>query len=256
MIANYHTHTSRCHHAVGEEIAYVENAIARGLEICGFSDHTPQWFPGRYYSTMRMLPKQLSEYCETVRGLQQQFQGQIQVPLGLEVEYYPDLFPVLLDKLREAGIEYMLLGQHWIGNEYDAPYVGKASDQESILAQYCDQVMEAMDTGLFTYLAHPDLIHYKGDPKIYRYHMTRLCQAAKQTGTPLEINFLGLSNDRHYPNDAFWELVGQEGCPVVFGVDAHHPDEILDTMTLRRAQRMVNQFSLELLDTVPLKRIT
>ena len=31
MIANYHTHTFRCGHAKGEDRAYVETAIERGL---------------------------------------------------------------------------------------------------------------------------------------------------------------------------------------------------------------------------------
>jgi len=51
MIANYHTHTPRCNHATGEERAYVEQAIKKGLKILGFSDHTPYIFPETdYYS--------------------------------------------------------------------------------------------------------------------------------------------------------------------------------------------------------------
>ena len=48
MIANYHTHTWRCHHADGTEREYVENAIAAGIKILGFSDHTyvpSKWNP-------------------------------------------------------------------------------------------------------------------------------------------------------------------------------------------------------------------
>ena len=48
MIANYHTHTWRCRHADGTEREYVETAIEAGLKILGFSDHTPQVYPGGY----------------------------------------------------------------------------------------------------------------------------------------------------------------------------------------------------------------
>ena len=41
MRANYHTHTPRCRHAVGSEREYIEQAIEAGMEILGFSDHTP-----------------------------------------------------------------------------------------------------------------------------------------------------------------------------------------------------------------------
>ena len=38
MIANYHTHTTRCNHAYGTEREYVENAVSRGLKIFGFAE--------------------------------------------------------------------------------------------------------------------------------------------------------------------------------------------------------------------------
>ena len=39
----------------------MEAAIERGLKIFGFSDHAPQFFPGDYYSTMRMFPEELAD---------------------------------------------------------------------------------------------------------------------------------------------------------------------------------------------------
>ena len=38
---NYHTHTKRCGHAIGEDEEYVVNAIEAGLTDLGFSDHCP-----------------------------------------------------------------------------------------------------------------------------------------------------------------------------------------------------------------------
>ena len=48
MFANYHTHTSRCHHAIGEDREYVEHAIAHGMKELGFSDHCPWVFDDGY----------------------------------------------------------------------------------------------------------------------------------------------------------------------------------------------------------------
>ena len=45
MLYNYHTHTKRCNHAIGEDREYVENAIQGGLETLGFADHAPYVFP-------------------------------------------------------------------------------------------------------------------------------------------------------------------------------------------------------------------
>ena len=255
MFANYHTHTPRCRHASGDENSYVQAAIARGLKIFGFSDHTPQWFPGDYYSRMRMYPQELPEYCATVRQLQKEYAGQLEILLGLEVEYYPAIFPELISRLQDQGIEYILLGQHWIGNEINEPYSGAPTEDETVLRCYCDQAICGMETGLFTYLAHPDLIYYTGENRIYDAHMRRLCRAAKDTNTPLEINFLGISSNRNYPDMRLWALAAEEGCQAVFGIDAHLPQQVTDTAPEAKAIALVEQFGLELLETVPLKKI-
>ena len=38
MIANYHTHTHRCNHAIGREEDYVREALKAGLKILGWAD--------------------------------------------------------------------------------------------------------------------------------------------------------------------------------------------------------------------------
>lgn len=255
MIANYHSHTARCNHASGAEAAYVQNAIARGLRIFGFSDHTPQFFPGDYYSRMRMLPHQLEDYCRTVRDLQAEYRDQIQIPLGLEAEFYPGIWHELLPRLQDAGIEYLILGQHWLGNEQGEHGSGGATADENLLRRYCRQVMEALETEKFTYIAHPDLFHFVGDPAVYRRHMGELCRAAKQADIPLEINLLGILEGKHYPNGEFWAIAAEENCKVILGMDAHAPAHVLDPEPEARALRIVQQFGLELLDTLELRSI-
>lgn len=255
MIANYHTHTERCRHAWGAETEYVQHAIDRGLKIFGFSDHAPQWFSGDYYSRMRMFPGQLREYCDSVRALQDQYKDTLQILLGLEAEYYPAIFAELVAQARDHGIAYMILGQHWIGNEENEPYCGAPTKDEKVLRQYCNQVIRAMETGVFTYLAHPDLIHFVGTRKVYERHIQELCRSAKDTQTPLEINFLGIREDRHYPNEVFWQIAAEEGCPVILGIDAHAPGQVSDTAPEKQALMLVEDLGLNLLESVPLKKI-
>ena len=255
MIANYHTHTARCRHAIGAEEEYVKCAIQSGLKILGFSDHTPYWFAGEYYSRMRMFRHQLEDYAQTVKGLQEKYAGQIEILLGVECEYYPTCFAETVRNLREAGIGYMIQGQHWIGDEENEPYCGRATDDEEILRRFVDQTIEGMKTGLFTYLAHPDLIHYVGDDEIYERHMARLCKAAKKLDMPLEINLLGIRAERNYPDTRFWKLAGETGCKVLLGCDAHAPEDFLDTTAIEKAMDMVQQYDLTLLETVPLRNI-
>lgn len=255
MIANYHTHTPRCRHASGTEEEYVKAALDGGLQILGFSDHTPYCFPGDYYSTMRMFPNQLGEYCDAVRRVQKQYAGKLQIHLGLEVEYYPLHFGQLLPRLRDQGIEYFLLGQHWVGNEIGEPYCGRPTEDETVLRRYCDQVAEAMNTGLFTYVAHPDLLHFTGDSRVYEKHMRRLCREAKNCGIPLEINLAGLSVGRNYPDRRFWQVAAEENCQCIFGCDAHSPQAVPNEPALSQAQALVRQCGLTVLETAALRPI-
>lgn len=255
MIANYHTHTQRCNHATGTEREYVENAIARGLKILGFSDHTPQYFPGGYCTFMRMRTYELPEYCADVRALQREYRDKIQIHLGLEAEYYPAFWEELLSRAHDSGVEYMILGQHWLGNELNEPGSATATVDESLLRRYCHQVCDAMETGKFTYIAHPDLINFTGDRKIYQRHIRDLCCAAKQSGTPLEINLLGMASGRHYPNEAFWEIAAEEGCQAVLGMDAHAPKHILNTQLETKALEIVRHYDLTLIDTIEFRQI-
>ena len=255
MKANYHTHTWRCNHAEGNEKQYVENALKAGLEILGFADHTPYVFPGSYYSGFRMAMEQLPGYVNTVLRLREEYAGRIEIPLGLETEYYPKHFAELLSRLRDYPMDYLILGQHFVGNEYDAPYNGLASRDESLLRQYVRQSCDAMNMGFFTYFAHPDLIHYTGDEKIYRHHMRDICREAKSCGVPLEFNLLGLAGGRHYPTFGFWELAAEEGCEVVLGRDAHSPEALLDEKTEKKALEILDSLGIRPVEKVTLRKI-
>ena len=255
MIANYHTHTHRCNHAIGREEEYVQEALKAGLQILGWADHTPYLFPNGYYSHFRMRPVQLPGYIQTIQELQRKYAGQIEMTIGLETEYYPKHFSNLVGFLRDHPIDYLILGQHFIGNEYDAPYSGLVTDDREVVKQYCRQSMEAMNTGLFTYFAHPDLIHYAGDRRFYQETVRPMCAEAKKCGIPLEINLLGIREGRHYPNRYFWEMAAEEGCQVILSCDAHSPQAVNVPETEQKALALAKELGLEVLPRVELRSI-
>ncbi len=255
MIANYHTHTWRCRHAAGTEQEYVEAAITRGMKTLGFADHTPYCFPEGYYSGFRMKPEETAEYAATVLDLRDRYRDAIDIRLGVEMEYYPGHFADTLSLLRDNQVEYLILGQHFPGNEYHQPYCGSPTVDEERLRQYCRQVMDAMNTGFFTYLAHPDLLNFHGDEQVYRQLMTEMCREARACDIPLEINLLGLGENRHYPRNAFWECAAEEGCKAILGCDAHTPEGLLAVKTEQRALALAKQWGITVWEDVPLRQI-
>ena len=83
-LANYHTHTTRCHHAEGTEEEYIQTALHGGYHVLGFSDHTPWCYrtPG-FTSRIRMLPKELDGYVQTLQALKEKYKDQLRLHIGL-----------------------------------------------------------------------------------------------------------------------------------------------------------------------------
>ena len=259
MIENLHTHTVRCGHAKGTEEEFVQAAIAAGYETLGFADHAPHPFPTDYRSKVRMTVDMLDDYVQTVRSLARAYKDQISVPVGLEAEYYPRLFSQMRQIAVDAGVEYLILGQHYLDNEYDLnplKHTFHESADPSVLDKYCRQVMDGMQTGDFTYICHPDVINFTGDSKIYDRHMRRLCQEANSCGLPLEINLWGMYHKKNYPLPHFWELAAEENCKVLLAADAHWPELVHNPECEAKALEMVERLGLTLLHTVPRVKLT
>ena len=253
MKANYHTHTPRCNHATGSEREYIEQGLKRKLEILGFADHSPQVFDD-YVSGFRMRPEQLEDYVMTLRQLREEYAGRIQILIGLEAEYYPKYFPRLLDLIRPFQLDYLILGQHFLGNECEGePPCSKATEDESRLERYVKQTIEALESGAFSCFAHPDVLNFTGENRIYRKWYEKLCVRAKELDIPLELNMLGYVETRHYPNPAFFRIANEVGNDVILGCDAHAPGRVAVPSEIEGSLRFLKDCGIEhVLETLKL----
>jgi len=245
MIYNYHTHTPRCNHASGTPEEYINRAIAGGMQQLGFSDHAPSMFTAAAKINSRMQLQEAPDYVAELQTLLKKYSDRIDLKIGFEMEYYPHHFADMLDTVKALGIEYLILGQHYCYEEGPGcHFVGTPSDDIKELHAHVDEVVAAIRSGVFTYVAHPDVFRFTGDTACYLEEMHRICAASNECGIPLEINFYGIRDRRHYPNELFWQMVGREGCRVVFGCDAHTTDTVCDTASLEIAREMVKKYRL------------
>jgi histidinol phosphatase-like PHP family hydrolase len=112
---NLHTHTTRCGHAEGLDIQYVESAIDAGFKMLGFSDHIP--FAGVKMPGDRMSYEQKKEYVLSLKELQKKYHEQIDIKIGYEIEYFEEYDEYYLELRKEC--DYFILGQHlniWVMN--------------------------------------------------------------------------------------------------------------------------------------------
>lgn len=250
MIANYHTHTFRCGHAIDTEREYVENAIRGGLKILGFSDHSP-----KYYSPVNpMTWDQLEDYVDTVLALKKEYEREIEIHLGLEIEYYPSYFWQFMEKLSPYPMEYLILSQHFVGREKGDCYCGTPTSDPIMLERYCELIKEGMATGCFTYIGHPDLIHFTGEDRLYKEKMRDLVRIANQYQMPLEINLLGLETGRQYPSDRFLRIVGEEGGVGILASDAHSAEDVYKPHVIEKGLMLAQKHKVTLVETVELRK--
>lgn len=252
MKYNFHTHTSRCLHAVGKDEDYVKAAIDAGFSEIGFSDHTPWPYTDGFVSSMRMRESELEAYVNSVLSLREKYKDIIKIHLGLECEYFKEYIPWLCAMSEKFGIEYLLLGHHFTPDEEHGIYNGRIKTPEGI-ENYTNDVLEALDSGLFFYLAHPDIfMRTYGDFDSHCEKASRLIiEKAIETDTPLEYNLLGLSHciadgmKEGYPNSAFWRIAGEMGAKAVIGIDAHDPKAYLETAKFQKAGETLEKFGLK-----------
>ena len=233
MKYNYHTHTALCRHATGTNEEYVLAAIEAGFDEIGFADHCP-WNFESFVSGMRMGKQDLPAYCDSIRALGEKYKDRISIKLGLECEYFPKYIPWLREKIEEHGIDYLILGHHFCVDEPGSIYNGNITEP-SQLYTFRDDILEAMETGLFSYVAHPD-IFMRGYPQ-FDGHCRKISEdiirKSVETGVPLEYNLLGFSHSKldgkqGYPYPDFWDMVSEIKPPVTMGIDAHYPGAYLD----------------------------
>ncbi len=246
MDYSYHNHTWRCGHASGTEQEYIEKAIGGGIRHMGFSEHIPFRFPDGYESSYRAPVESMEGYFQVLRDLRERYRDRLELWIGFEMEYYPEYFDQMLWNARTWGGEYLILGQHFIYHDEHPESAGapRPMDPAENLKEYVSCVISAMESGWFSYVAHPDVYRFAGDEKIYGREIRRLCEASRRLEIPLEINFLGIRDHRHYPNLDFWRIVGEEKSPVTFGMDAHDVSSAYDAASLEKALGMVKRYGL------------
>jgi len=238
----------RCQHAQGEDREYVEAAIRAGFQVLGFSDHCPWPFTDGYVSRIRMSPADLDGYFYSLEKLRGEYKNDITLYIGFEAEYDPALNGAQEALFSGYPLDYMILGQHFLGTESESVYAGSPTRDEADLKRYVNLAIEGIRTGKYLYLAHPDLIYYIGSDAVYEKHMMRLCQELKKYQIPIEINVLGMAGGRNYPSRRFLGIAQKVGNNAVIGVDAHIPGQLEDKHSIALAEALCSEFGLPVIE--------
>jgi histidinol-phosphatase (PHP family) len=252
MDANYHTHTFRCGHARGSDEQYVRAAIEAGFRILGFSDHVP--YVGIHAPQDRMEYDQIEEYLTSIAHLKAKYADQIDIKVGYEIEFFPDHLEYYKELLKR--VDYLILGQHNLvlnSHELDC-----YADDQDVLG-YTELVLKAIDSGLISFLAHPDyfMLGRRDWSQVCIESSHKICAAAAKAKIPLELNLNGIRYGHKsfkggkayvYPYRAFWEIAAQYDTICVYGYDAHHPTTLLEHDRIDTINEIIKGIPLNIIE--------
>jgi histidinol-phosphatase (PHP family) len=231
MRTDYHLHTPLCGHATGAPRDYVLAAQRAGLAEIGFSDHNPM---PTQFDDWRMAPDQLPQYLELIEQARREF-PHYPIRLGLECDFIPAYEGHIHYLAGKADWDYLIGAVHYITPDWDVDnpkHLKRWTEQpvEEIWQAYFDAYTKMIESCLFDFLAHPDLVKkfgHRPEGDLSRFYHATL-DAAAEAGAILEVSTAGLRKDVReiYPSRGFLEAAYQRHIPIVINSDAHSPQEV------------------------------
>ena len=255
----FHSHTYRCGHAEGDIEDYVLLAIKNHYRIFGVSDHV--FLPGVFEPRIRGDYSLLEEYIKAFNVSKNKHKDEIEMHLGFECEYADVFLDYYKSLLSDNKVEYLILGQHngFNDNKQFVKYVkNHAEDTDEDLDRYAFDLIKGIKSGLFMYVAHPDLMFISAKevtPQLKRL-TKEIIDAAIEYDIPLEVNIHGFIRQKKrekyhiigYPAGYFWDEVSKSKAKVVYGGDFHELSEVEDLYNESMFIEFVKKHNLHFVD--------
>jgi histidinol-phosphatase (PHP family) len=247
MLSNHHTH-SYFSDGKNHPREYIEQAIEKGFNLIGFTEHSPLPFENGF----SFKPERKQEYHDLMSGLKQKYAGQIAVYSGMEMDFVPGMSDNFAAIEKEYQTDYLIGSVHLVnspvGDElwfidgpmaeiYDAglrDYFG--GDIRKAVTAYYRQVNLMLETQRFDIIGHLDKIkmHNRGryfseDEKWYRDLVSETLRLIKEKDIIAEVNTRGIykkRSDTIYPGIEILKQIKSLGIKVMVNSDAHQPEEI------------------------------
>jgi histidinol-phosphatase (PHP family) len=201
------------------------------LDEIGFSDHNPM---PTQFDQWRMAPEELTRYLEMVEEARASAPG-FPVRIGLECDYIPGYETHIRQLAEKYPWDYLIGSVHYVDDDWDvdSPFkrdLWKRHTVDAVWKKYFDRLELAIESRLFDFIGHPDLVKKFGDrPEgdLKRFYL-RTLDLMEATGVAYEVNTAGWRKPvaEQYPDQAFLEEAFRRGIPVLVNSDAHAPEEV------------------------------
>ena len=164
---------------------------------------------------------------------------------------------------QKRAFNYLTGSIHYVNVAVEWIYLFAEPVDVNGLRSYADTFIKAIESGLYTFLNHPDLLGFlypDWDANV-EASVRDMMEAAKEYGMVLEVNSKGFRRPlidtkngprHHYPWRPFWEIVAEFDIPVIINTDAHRPSELIAKYD--QAQAFVDDLQLNIISDDELLR--
>ncbi|GFR39035.1 putative histidinol-phosphatase [Insulibacter thermoxylanivorax] len=238
MKFDFHTHHERCGHAEGTIEDYIRSAIEQRLDMIGISDHSPYFGDeeDHPHPEVAMAKSEFPNYVEEVLRLKKKYEGQIEVLLGVESDFFPEHAETYRKVYECYPFDYIIGSVHRsdhisIFNKNRWKNLTKKAQQEQ-KERYYALIAESAKSGMFDILGHIDAMkaNYPAFSDIQTEAVDRTLQVISEYDIAIEVNTSGKTKlaGGWYPSDEILERALFYGVKVTFGSDAHVPSRVGD----------------------------
>lgn len=248
-LTNYHSHTSFCDGRAPME-DFVKEAIRQGFTSYGISSHAPLPFPTHW----TMKKEDVESYLEEFRSLKNEYQGRIELYIGLEIDYLDEYSNPSIEYFRNLPLDYRIGSVHLLkddkGEIVDVDCSKEVfkerldnhfhSDVKATVLAYFSKLMSMAELGGFDIVGHADKIVYNASfcqPNVseqswYKQAQRDLFAFISEKGYMMEVNTkayhrLGV----FYPDTTSFSLIKEMHIPVLVNSDSHYPELVNDGRT-------------------------
>ncbi len=241
ILTNYHTHTHFCDGLEAPEVM-VQEAIAKGFSVLGFSGHTVHPFASDWHIPV----DKLSDYVAEINRLKEKYQGQIEILCGFEADYLPPLSGPAQGPYRDLGADYLIGSTHYLITSTGCFTVDDSAknvaagiaayfngDGKKTVQAYFAAQREMISKGGFEILGHADVIRRRNgelcffdeEAQWYKDEIEETAKIIADSGVIVEINTGGMARKNTttpYPSPYFLSLLAKAGVPVTINSDVHN----------------------------------
>lgn len=243
-LTNYHSHCLYCDGRANME-DFIRFAISEGFSSYGISSHAPLPFPTAWTMEWDRMEDYLSEFAR----LKEKYANQIELAIGLEIDYLNDESNPSIHRFQELPLDYCIGSVHMLyspeGTIVDIDTTADKfrqlvdkhfdGDLDAVVHLYYKNLLRMVELGGFDIVGHADKMHYNAacyrpgllDEQWYDTLVSGYFAEIARRGYIVEINTKAYHElGTFYPNERYFPLLKQLGIRVQVNSDAHYPERI------------------------------